>query len=98
MKLLEFFQSSSGENSSKRLIWISSGVAIIVEFFRAMDQLISQGHPQEAVDLFNNFMIFVAITGGLVSLEMIRGIIESIIKLKTSRMENGRGDDRTDNQ
>lgn len=97
MKFLEFFQSA-GENSSRRLVYITSSLAIIIEFFRAMDQLISGGHAAEAVELFIYFMILVAISGGLVSLETIRGIIESVIKLKTSRIENGRGSNGAINQ
>ena len=97
MKFLEFFQSA-GENSSRRLVFITSALGMVIEFFIAMFQLISGGHAKEAVDLFNYFMIFVAISGGLVSLETVRGIIESAIKLKTSQIENGRGSNGAINQ
>jgi TRAP-type C4-dicarboxylate transport system permease small subunit len=84
-KLLEFLQSSSGENSSKRLVWIGSSIALIYEFFRAMNQLIESGHPSDAVDLFNYFMIFVAISGGLVTIEVVQKIIELVANIKYNK-------------
>jgi hypothetical protein len=84
-KLLEFLQSSSGENSSKRLVWIGSSIALIYEFDKTMTKLIKSGHPSDAVDLFNYFMIFVAISGGLVTIEVVQKIIELVANIKYSK-------------
>lgn len=76
-KFLEFFQSSAGEMSSKRLGYLSTIPASIFGTTYICNKLINSGNPQLAVDLWNSFLIFSAVLGGFVSVEVLLPIIKA---------------------
>jgi hypothetical protein len=77
-KLLEFFQSSAGELSSKRLGYLATIPASIWGTIHLCNKLIATGNGALAVDLWNSFLVFSAILGGFVSVEIIPEVIRSI--------------------
>ena len=87
-KIFEFLQSSSGESSSKRLMMIASCGALIWKFCDSMDKLIAGQHATEAVELFQLFVIFVAICGGFVTVEVLSRLAEITAQLKFGKTNN----------
>lgn len=77
-KILEFLQSSTGEMSSKRLGYLSTVPASIFGTIYMCNKLIEAGNPSMAVDLWNSFLVFSAVLGGFVSVEVILPIIKAI--------------------
>lgn len=77
-KLLEFLQSSTGEMSSKRLGYLSTIPASIFGTIYMCNKLIQAGSAAMAVDLWNSFLVFSAVLGGFVSVEVILPIIKAI--------------------
>lgn len=86
-KFLEFLQSSTGEMSSKRLGYLSTVPASIFGTIYMCNKLIEANNAALAVDLWNSFLIFSAVLGGFVSVEVILPIIRAI-KGKEKNVEN----------
>jgi hypothetical protein len=76
-KFLEFFQGVSGEMSSKRLGYLSTIPVSSVGTIWICDRLIDSGNAALAVQVWDSFLIFSAVLGGFVSVELIPGIIAS---------------------
>lgn len=74
-KFLEFFQSSSGEMSSKRLGYLATIPASIFGTIWICNKLIKASRAELAVDVWNSFFIFSAVLGGFVSIEVIQSLI-----------------------
>lgn len=81
-KFIEFFQSSAGEMSSKRLGYLSTIPASIFGTIYICNKLIDSKHPEMAVDLWSSFLFFSAVLGGFVSVEIILPIIKAIKGIK----------------
>lgn len=82
--LLKFLQSSSGENSSKRLAFLLSILIACYGVINTSGRLIDSDNPELAVDLWQSFFIFVAFLGGFVTAELLIKLVE-IIKNAKSR-------------
>lgn len=89
---LEFFQSSSGENSSKRLAFILSVLVASYVVISSSSAMIIEGRAEQAVKVLGYYLLFSAVLGGFVTAEILLKFIEKVIELK-----NGRGDDRDSN-
>jgi len=76
-KFSEFFQSASGEMSSKRLGYLSTIPASIFGTFWICKALINANEPELAVEVWNSFFVFSAVLGGFVSLEVIQNLISA---------------------
>lgn len=86
---LEFLQSSSGENSSKRLAFL---LTIIVSCYGVISQsesMIVAGKAEEAVKLWGYFFILIGFLGGFVTSEII---------IKFLELKNGRRNDYSDDK
>ena len=90
MNFLQFFQSSSGENSSKRLAFLISIIIASYGVISSTNTMIAEGKAEEAVKLWGYFFAYSAFLGGFVTAE----IITKILELKNGR----RGDDNNVNQ
>lgn len=89
MKFIQFFQSSSGENSSKRFAYLFSIVIACYGVISSTNAMIIEGKASEAVTLWGYFFIYSAFLGGFVTLEMITKITE---------IKYGRRNDNPNNQ
>lgn len=89
MNFLQFFQSSSGENSSKRLAFLISIIIAGYGVISSTNAMIMEGKADQAVALWGYFFFYSAVLGGFVTLEMVTKIFE---------IKNGRNNDRNDNQ
>lgn len=63
--LSQFFQGPSGENSSKRLIGIVGGIALIYLGVRGGEHFLSIDNSEDFLNLFDRLCIFVASILGL---------------------------------
>jgi hypothetical protein len=88
MSLIQFLQSSSGENSSKRLGFIISLIVSSYCIFAFPEQMIAAGKSKEAFKLIASYFIYSAVLGGFVTAELIIKIIE---------LKNGRGNNISTN-
>ena len=76
-KLLEFFQSSSGEMSSKRLGYLSTIPFATIGTYLFCNKLVNTNHADLAIDVWNSFFIFSAVLGGFVSIDAVTKLISS---------------------
>lgn len=74
-KIVGFLQNKSGENSSKRLGYLSTIPFTNFGTIWLCDSLVKNGKPELAVDVWNSFYIFSAVLGGFVSLELVKEFI-----------------------
>jgi len=81
---IQFFQSSSGENSSKRLAFLISIFVACYGVISSTNAMIVEGHAEEAIKLWGYFFTYSAFLGGFVTAE----IITKIIELKNGRRDN----------
>ena len=58
--------------SSKRLGYLATIPASILGTTYICNRLINSGNPQLAVDLWNSFLMFSAVLGGFVSVEVFK--------------------------
>jgi len=75
-KLLQFLQSSSGENSSKRLAFLIGHLSITSGFFWAANKFILNNHPELVVEIYNSYLIYCSILGGFVTAEILVNLLE----------------------
>lgn len=64
-KLAQFFQGPNGEKSSKRLIGIIGGIALIYLAIRGGEHFLAQDNSEAFLRLFDSLAIFVAGVLGL---------------------------------
>jgi len=74
-KLLQFFQGSSGEMSSKRLGYLSTIPFATYGTYKLCNKLINSDHADLAVNIWNSFFIFSAFLGGFVTIELVIKLI-----------------------
>ena len=65
-KLFQFLQSSSGENSSKRLAFLLGHLSISFGFFWASNKFIQNDHPDLVVEIYNSYLIYCSILGAII--------------------------------
>lgn len=78
MKILEFLQSSSGENSSKRLAFLSGHSAITFATMYFINKLINLKEYELAVDVYNSYLIYCTVLGGFVTAEILLNVLKII--------------------
>lgn len=64
-KLTQFFEGPTGSKSSKRLVGIIGGIALIYLTFRGGEQFLAQNNSEAFLRLFDSLAIFVASVLGL---------------------------------
>lgn len=75
-ELLKFLQSSTGENSSKRLAFI---IALLIACFgviNSSNRMIDTDHADLALSLWQSFFLFVGFLGGFVTAELLIKLLE----------------------
>jgi len=75
-KLFQFLQSSSGENSSKRLAFLLGHLSISFGFFWASNKFIQNDHPDLVVEIYNSYLIYCSILGGFVTADILVNLLE----------------------
>lgn len=70
-----FLKNSKNEKSSKRLGYLSTVPFSTVGTIWLCSVLVHTNHPKYAVDVWNSFLIFSAVLGGFVSMELLPNII-----------------------
>ncbi len=78
MKILEFLQSSSGENSSKRLAFLSGHLFITLTTLILGDRLIDHKQYDYAVTVYNSYLIYCTVLGGFVTAEILIKVLQII--------------------
>lgn len=79
-----FLKNSKNEKSSKRLGYLSTLPFINIGTIWLCSILIKTNHPKYAIDVWNSFLIFSAVLGGFVSMELLPSIIAAFKKTKES--------------
>lgn len=71
--IIEFFQDTTGANSSKRLAFISSFIIVYYKFFTILDDLIEAEAYDQAVDIFiYGGVAGMLVMGGFVTAEVFK--------------------------
>ncbi len=83
MKTLGFLQSSSGENSSRRLAFLSGHLSITVALFWICGKLIGSKHPEIIIQIVNSYFVYCAFLGGYVTADLFIKIIEIVKNAKS---------------
>ena len=78
MSFLTFLQSTSGENSSKRLAFITGHASITFITIWLIYLLCAIDHAELAVDVYNSYLIYCSVLGGFVTAEIVLKFIEII--------------------
>lgn len=78
MSLISFLQSREGENSSKRLAFLTGHLSITGGFFWLAKTLVNHGKYDLAVDLYNSYLIYCMVLGGFVTADLIAKVLQII--------------------
>lgn len=78
MSLISFLQSAEGENSSKRLAFLTGHLFITGGFFWLANTLIKHDKYDLAVDLYNSYLIYCTILGGFVTADIVVKVLQII--------------------
>jgi len=70
--VINYLQDKSGENSSKRLAFISSFIIVYYEFNQLISELLEVKAYDQAIDVFTYGAIAMLIMGGFVTAEVFK--------------------------
>jgi hypothetical protein len=76
LKLFEFLQGSSGENSSKRLAFLLGHISITFGFFWTGNKFIDTNHPELVLEIYNSYLFYCSILGGFVTADILVNLLE----------------------
>lgn len=76
MSLINFFQSSSGESSSKRLAFLASQPIVFTGFLYLIYSLSNGPKPELAITAWNSFLVYCGFLGGMVTAEIALAFVK----------------------